>query len=81
MGEVRVAVQVEALAEGGFLATSEDFPGLVAQGRTVAETLEIGQDVARKLLESYREHGDELPPALRAATAPLGEMHIPVTLP
>ena len=81
MKEVRVSVQIEALPEGGFLATSEEFPGLVAQGRTVAETLEIAQDVARKLLESYRENGDELPPSLRAAIAPLGEMFIPVTLP
>ena len=81
MEEMRVAVQVEALPEGGFLATSVGFPGLVAQGRTVAETLEIAQDVARKLFDSYREHGDELPPLLRAPTSPLGEMFIPDTLP
>ena len=30
-------------------------PGLVAQGRTVAETLEIARDVARKLIEARRE--------------------------
>ena len=43
MKEALVAVHVEELPEGGFLATSEDLPGLVAQGRTVAETLEIAQ--------------------------------------
>lgn len=48
-------VHVEELPEGVFLATSEDLPGLVAQGRTVAETLEIARDVARKLLEAQRE--------------------------
>lgn len=39
-------------------------PVLVAQGRTVAETVKIAQDVARKLIESYRERGDALPDAL-----------------
>jgi predicted RNase H-like HicB family nuclease len=53
--ELAIQVQVEELPEGVFLATSEDFPGLVAQGRTVAETLEIARDVARKLLEARRE--------------------------
>ena len=38
-----------------YLATSEEIPGLIAQGRTVAETLEIARDVARKLLEARRE--------------------------
>jgi len=65
-------VRVEKLPEGQYLATSEDFPGLVAQGRTIEETLEIAHDVARKLIESYEEHGDPLPPALR----PLGESTI-----
>ena len=67
MREVLLAIHVEELPEGGFLATSEELPGLVAQGRTVAETLEIAQDVARKLVDSYREHGDELPAALQKA--------------
>ena len=40
------------------MATSEYLQGLVAQGRTIAETMEIAQDVARKLIESYIEHGD-----------------------
>ena len=80
MKEVLLPIQIEALPEGGFLATSEELPGLVAQGRTVAETLEIAQDVAAGLIESYLEHGDELPSRLREATAPLGEVHIPVTI-
>ena len=80
MKEVLLTIQIEALPEGGFLAVSEDLPGLVAQGRTAAETLEIAQDVARKLIESYQEHGDELPPALRAAASATGDVRIPVTL-
>ena len=61
MKEALLNLTVESLPEGGFLATSDDLPGLVAQGRTIAETLEIAQDVARKLVESYIEHGDPLP--------------------
>jgi predicted RNase H-like HicB family nuclease len=53
------------LETGEYLATSDDLPGLVAQGRTVAEAVEISQDVARKLIESYREHGDPLSEKLR----------------
>ena len=61
MTEVLLRLHIEELAEGGFLATSEELPALLAQGRTLAETMEIAQDVARKLVESYLEHGDELP--------------------
>lgn len=81
MTETMIAIHVEQLDEGGFLATSTELPGLVAQGRTLAETIEIVQDVARKLVESYIEHGDELPPALRAAqNASDIDVRIPVTI-
>ncbi len=48
-------VCIEKLPEGAYLATSEEIPGLVAQGRTVAETLEVARDVARKLVEAKQE--------------------------
>lgn len=48
-------LHVEKLPEGVYLATSEDVPGLVAQGRTITETLEIARDVAKKLLEAQAE--------------------------
>ena len=60
--EYTIHLNIESLPEGQYLATSEDVPGLVAQGRTVAETVEIAQDVARKLIDSLIEHGDPLPP-------------------
>lgn len=65
--EFLLDVQIESLEEGGFVATSKDLPGLVAQGRTRAETMEIAQDVARKLVESFIEHGDALPAKIQAA--------------
>jgi predicted RNase H-like HicB family nuclease len=54
MSESCVMLHVERLPEGCYLATSEAIQGLVAQGRTVAETLEIARDVARRLLESQQ---------------------------
>jgi predicted RNase H-like HicB family nuclease len=50
-----INIHVEKLPEGVYLATSDDVPGLVAQGRTVTETMEIARDVARKLLEAQAE--------------------------
>jgi predicted RNase H-like HicB family nuclease len=50
-----------------FLAASEDLVGPVAQGRTVAETLEIARDVARKLIEARRERDGA--PELPASTS------------
>ncbi|MDQ2775862.1 MAG: DUF1902 domain-containing protein [Acidobacteriota bacterium] len=55
--ELALRIQVEHLPEGVYLATCEDLPGLVAQGRTVAETLEIARDVARKLLDGRSQRG------------------------
>jgi len=64
MSEVTVQLHVESLEEGGYLATSPDVPGLVAEGRSVTEAAEIAQGLARKIAESCLEHGDPLPPAL-----------------
>lgn len=66
MNELILSISIEPLEEGGYLATSDELQGLIAQGRTMAETVEIAQDVARKLIESYLEHGDPLPPKIAA---------------
>lgn len=50
-----INIHIEKLPEGYYLATSEDIPGLIAQGRTVTESLEIARDVARKLIEARSE--------------------------
>lgn len=54
-------LNIKKLPEGVYLGVSEDVPGLVAQGRTVDETVEIAKDVARKLYESYVEDGEKPP--------------------
>lgn len=50
--EHMVRLHIEHLPEGVYLATSDDVQGLVAQGRTIAETIEIARDVAKKLIEA-----------------------------
>ena len=47
-----IDLHIEKLPEGFYLATSDSIQGLIAQGRTIAETLEIARDVAKKLLEA-----------------------------
>ena len=55
-----INIHIEKLPEGVYLATSKDMPGLVAQGRTATEALEIARDVARKLLEARTERRSKL---------------------
>ena len=50
-----VRINIEKLPEGYYLATSDDVQGLIAQGRTIEETLEIARDVAKKLIEAQEE--------------------------
>lgn len=68
-----ISLHIEKLQEGYYLATSESVQGLVAQGRTIAETLEIARDVAKKLFEAQDEELDfgSLPGVLDSFDYPL----------
>lgn len=55
-----IKIHVKKLPEGFYLATSKDVPGLVAQGRTATEALEIARDVARKLLDARSERSGKV---------------------
>ena len=46
-----VNLQIEKLPEGVYLATSDNVQGLVVQGNSITETIEIARDVAKKLIE------------------------------
>lgn len=50
-----INLHIEKLPEGYYLATTDDIQGLVVQGKTIAETLEIARDVAQKLIESQTD--------------------------
>lgn len=76
--EATIRLHIEPLAEGGYLATSRDVPGLVAEGRSITEAVEIAQGLTRKIVESCLEHGDPLPPALAKMRKPPLDLLIPV---
>jgi len=80
LSEYLVSLKIEKLEEGVYLATSDTLQGLVAQGRTIAETMEIAQDVARKLIESSIEHGDPLPDEMTPAGRIVRNIRIPVAI-
>jgi predicted RNase H-like HicB family nuclease len=44
-----VTLHIERLPEGVYLATSDDIQGLVAQGRTIQEAVEIARDIEKSL--------------------------------
>ena len=67
--ERTITIYIEKLPEGLYLATSDEVQGLVAQGRTVTETLEIARDVAKKLIEA--QTGIDLPEVADHFTYPL----------
>ena len=56
-----VTLHIEKLPEGVYLATTDDVQGLVAQGRTIQETIEIARDIVKKLLEA-QENDPGAPP-------------------
>ena len=79
MSEAAIRLHIEPLAEGGYVATSPDVAGLVAEGRSIVEAVEIAQGLARKIAESCLEHGDPLPPSLaRLVDGAVSDFIIPV---
>ena len=80
VSECLISIRIEELEEEGYLATSDTLQGLVVQGRTIAETMEIAQDVARKLIESYIEHGDPLPFEIEPSMHVLQDVKIPINV-
>ncbi len=83
MADLIIDIKIEPLEEGGYLALSDDLPGLLAEGRSYHEALEIAYDVAKKLIESYIEHNDPLPESIRKQlnkTPTVTKFKIPLTI-
>ena len=80
VSECLISIKIEKLDEGGYLATSDTLQGLIAQGRSITETMEIAQDVARKLIESYIEHGDPLPFVIEPSKKVIQGVKIPISV-
>lgn len=70
--EHMIQLHIEKLPEGVYLATSDEVQGLVAQGRTIQETIEIARDVAKKLIEAQSDASiAPLPPVREVFDYPL----------
>lgn len=66
-----IKIHIKQLPEGMYLATSDEIQGLVAQGRTINETLEIARDVAKKLLEAQGKLPESLTVIKKSLDIPL----------
>ena len=58
--EKTITIHIEKRPEGVYLATSDDLQGLVAQGQTATEALEIARDVAHKLIEARAQRSGDM---------------------
>ena len=58
----RVLIQVDE--DGVFVAECPSLPGCVSQGATRAEALVNIQEAISGYLESLKDHGDSIPPAI-----------------
>ena len=76
--EATTRLHIDPLEEGGYVATSPDVPGLVAEGRSVVEAVDIAQGLTRKIVESCLERGDPLPAALAGAKRTKLDLLVPV---
>jgi predicted RNase H-like HicB family nuclease len=82
MAECLIPISIKPLEEGeGYLATSPFLQGLIAQGRTIAETMEIAEDVARKIIESRIEHKESIPESLTSLPTPSKEFEAKIPVP
>lgn len=59
--EYELPLKVELLEEGGFLATSKDLQGVLAEGETVSEAVANAMDVASAIIEIRRRENIEIP--------------------
>ena len=48
----KISLNIKKLPEGAYLATSDEAPGVVAQGQSIEETMRIAYDVAAKISDA-----------------------------
>jgi len=74
-----VPIRIESLGEGeGYAATSESFPGFLAHGKTIEETVRKADIVLRSMLKAYEDKGVE--PPIRAKKVQKIEIDMPLDI-
>lgn len=66
----KIDLEIERLPEGPYLGTSPDLPGLVVQGDSVQEVLQLAPDLAHDLIAVMVETNQRLPPGVETVDAP-----------
>jgi predicted RNase H-like HicB family nuclease len=61
---VKFRVILEPDEDGVFVATVPSLPGCVSQGSTRTEALQNAREAIEGYLESLRDRGDPIPPAI-----------------
>jgi predicted RNase H-like HicB family nuclease len=67
----QITLEIRRLDEGPYLGTSPDLPGLIVQGATPDEVVDLAPDIARDLIAVMVETGEPLPSNLQQLTAPI----------
>ena len=67
----QITLEIRRLDEGPYLGTSPDLPGLIVQGATPDEVVDLAPDIARDLIAVMVETGEALPPG----DLPTGTLH------
>ena len=70
MNVYQITLEIQKLEEGPYLGTSPELPGLIVQGKSPEEVVELAPDIARELIEVMLETGEALPPRLAPADDP-----------
>lgn len=70
MTTYQITLKVEKLAEGPYLGTSPDLPGLIVQAHSPEEVIALTPDIARDLIEVMQENGQPLPRQLQPLAEP-----------
>lgn len=66
----QITLEIRKLEEGPYLGTSPDLPGLIIQGATPEEVVELAPDLARDLIAVMVQTGQALPPGLQPVVSP-----------
>ena len=66
----KITLEIQELPEGPYLGTSPELPGLVIQGESMQQVLELAPDVAHDLIEVMLETGQVLPSGIETVSAP-----------